>query len=206
MRPRTRRTRGDVGAAAVEFALLFPIFMILALGIIYGGLAFSKQITITQAAREASRFGATYDVAVAATASGAAAGDLNPWLDAVRDSAKEATGNSVDPLGGYDYICVAYVVTMTGSTGTVEVDALKSKHLITARSTADPSVFADTRDTGACPSVDAALIKDTTYVQVTLAREALFFIPGVPGSPGNIDTTLNIDSVSVTPYELRPSP
>src|ERR1700757_3250980 len=57
-----RRSPSDEGAAAVEFALLFPIFMVLALGIINGGLAFSRQINVTQAAREASRFGSTYDI------------------------------------------------------------------------------------------------------------------------------------------------
>ncbi len=188
MRPGTRRTHGDVGAAAVEFALLFPIFMILALGMIAGGIAFSKQINVTQAAREASRYGATYDVAVA--------GGLSPWLTAVRDAASEATGGADDPLGGYDYVCVAYVVTTT-TAGVVEVDISKSSHLITARKPADPSIFENTPGTGACPGVNEALIKDTTYVQTAIARDSDFFVLF-------INTTLNIDSVSVTPYELRP--
>ena len=139
----SRRRRGDDGAAAIEFALLFPIFMGLALGMIFGGMAFSKQINVTQAAREGSRFGATYDVAVA--------GGIDSWLIAVRDATRQAAGASNDLMGGYDYVCVAYVVTKTNASGIVEVDTPKSKFLV------DNGVAT----AGACPSVPAALSKDT---------------------------------------------
>lgn len=172
----------DSGAAAVEFALLFPIFMILVLGTIAGGIAFSKQLTVTQAAREASRYGATYDVTVA--------GGIDPWLQAVRTAARQAVGNKNDPFGGYNDLCVAYVVTKTVA-GVVQVDDAvgKSKYLKEDGTT----------DKGACPTTNPALIKDTTYVQTAIARESSFFVIF-------INTTLQLDAVSVTPYEARPLP
>jgi Flp pilus assembly protein TadG len=48
----------DRGAAAVEFALLLPLLLLLVFGIIDFGRALNAQITITQAAREGARLGA----------------------------------------------------------------------------------------------------------------------------------------------------
>jgi Flp pilus assembly protein TadG len=45
----------DRGAAAVEFALLLPLLLLLVFGIIDFGRALNAQITITQAAREGAR-------------------------------------------------------------------------------------------------------------------------------------------------------
>lgn len=45
----------DGGAAAVEFALMLPLLLLLVFGIIDFGRALSAQVTITQAAREGAR-------------------------------------------------------------------------------------------------------------------------------------------------------
>jgi Flp pilus assembly protein TadG len=45
----------DRGAAAVEFALLLPLLVLIVFGIIDFGRAINAQITITQAAREGAR-------------------------------------------------------------------------------------------------------------------------------------------------------
>ena len=45
----------DRGAAAVEFALVLPILLLLVCGIIDFGRAYNAQITLTHAAREAAR-------------------------------------------------------------------------------------------------------------------------------------------------------
>src|ERR1700747_2671037 len=42
----------DRGAAAVEFALVFPLLLLIVFGIIDFGRALNAQITLTQAARE----------------------------------------------------------------------------------------------------------------------------------------------------------
>ncbi len=120
---RFRRSRGDAGASAVEFALLFPVFMVLAMGTIAAGTAYSKQINITQSAREGSRFGATLDIP--------SIGGIGPWLAAVDEAVKGAAGNQNDPLGGYTHRCVAYVrTTTTPPPGNVTtIDAVNSRHI-----------------------------------------------------------------------------
>lgn len=45
----------DRGAAAVEFALVLPLLLLLVFGIIDFGRALNAQVTITQAAREGAR-------------------------------------------------------------------------------------------------------------------------------------------------------
>jgi Flp pilus assembly pilin Flp len=54
-RARRGRTASDRGAAAVEFALLLPLLVLILFGIIDFGRALNAQITITQAAREGAR-------------------------------------------------------------------------------------------------------------------------------------------------------
>jgi Flp pilus assembly protein TadG len=56
--PVVGRRRGERGAVAVEFALIFPLLMVLVFGVIDFGRAFNAQETLTQAAREGSRLAA----------------------------------------------------------------------------------------------------------------------------------------------------
>jgi Flp pilus assembly protein TadG len=49
---------GDRGAAAVEFALVLPLLLILIFGLIDFGRALNEQIVLTQAAREGARVAA----------------------------------------------------------------------------------------------------------------------------------------------------
>jgi len=55
--PTIRRT--EKGAAIVEFALILPLLSMMALGMLTGGIALDRKQDITNAAREAARFGAT---------------------------------------------------------------------------------------------------------------------------------------------------
>ena len=57
----TSRARHDRGAAAVEFALVVPLLVILLLGTITSGVTYSHSVGLTNAVREGSRFGATAD-------------------------------------------------------------------------------------------------------------------------------------------------
>lgn len=68
------RARGDRGAAAVEFALLLPVLLLLLFGIIDFGRALNAQITITQAAREGARLDALNQPNVVSRTQGAATG------------------------------------------------------------------------------------------------------------------------------------
>jgi Flp pilus assembly pilin Flp len=182
-----RPHRRDDGAAAVEFALLFPIFMILAMGTITVGTAFSRQINVTQAVREASRYGATYDVS--------AAGGLAPWLTAVDNAACRAAGNgdvcggsnAGNPLGGYDYRCVALLTRLSGG----GIDTARSAYMENGGSMVTGS---------SCPTVTVPNLGGSSkIVQVVMSRDVKFFI--VFASP-----TLHLDAVSTTPYEERPVP
>ena len=70
-RPMTdRRSMGDrqVGAAAVELALVLPILLVLVFGIVDFGRAYNTKISLTQAAREGARARALGADAAATTA------------------------------------------------------------------------------------------------------------------------------------------
>jgi len=67
----------DRGAAAIEFALLFPLLMLIVFGIIDFGRALNAQITLTQAAREGARLDALGEPNVVSQTQAAATG-LSP--------------------------------------------------------------------------------------------------------------------------------
>lgn len=50
--------RGDRGAAAVEFALVFPILLVVLMGMINFGAVFAQSQALGNSARQAARFGA----------------------------------------------------------------------------------------------------------------------------------------------------
>ena len=57
-RRRSRYTKRDRGSAAVEFAILLPVLLLILFGIIDFGRALNAQIALTQAAREGARLDA----------------------------------------------------------------------------------------------------------------------------------------------------
>ena len=78
MRRRLARSAArDRGAAAVEFALLLPVLLLLVFGIIDFGRALNAQITLTQAAREGARIAALGESNVVSGTQAAATG-LSP--------------------------------------------------------------------------------------------------------------------------------
>ncbi|MET3140383.1 UNVERIFIED_ORG: Flp pilus assembly protein TadG [Arthrobacter sp. UYEF2] len=50
----------EAGAVAVEFALILPLFLVLVLGIAEYGRAFNIQVSLSEAARQASRYAAIH--------------------------------------------------------------------------------------------------------------------------------------------------
>lgn len=83
----------------VEFALILPVIMALVLGIITGGSAYFRKISLADAAREAARYGASLK-----------APDLATWRSAVTNRAVQLAGGTVDASA----VCTALVVP-TGS-------------------------------------------------------------------------------------------
>jgi Flp pilus assembly protein TadG len=80
MRPRCTAATED-GAAAVEFALVLPVLLLLLMGLIEFSLVFNAQISVTNAAREGARVMAiSNNPASAQAAAIAAAPSINPAL------------------------------------------------------------------------------------------------------------------------------
>ncbi len=55
------RFRRQSGAAAVEFAVVLPLLIILVFGIIAFGIAFAQELALSNAARQGARFGVVQD-------------------------------------------------------------------------------------------------------------------------------------------------
>jgi hypothetical protein len=88
----------ELGASAVEFAIILPIVVILTFGLLTGGLMYHQQLSMTHAAREAARFGATYS-----------AGDVEELVQVVADRAEDSAHGVLDPGTDGGGLCVAYV-------------------------------------------------------------------------------------------------
>lgn len=89
------------GAAAVEMALVLPLLVTLVFGMLFGGILVFRDITISDAAREATRFGATLDV------DESSASPHHDWLDQVYTRAVDSTQGQVDPTAAGQDVCVA---------------------------------------------------------------------------------------------------
>ncbi len=87
----------DRGAAAVEFALVLPLLLLLVFGIIDFGRALDAQITLTQAAREGVRLAALgYSDADVEARTQAAAPDLSGVDVTVASSCQPGAGPAAD--------------------------------------------------------------------------------------------------------------
>ena len=67
LRQLLRRGRGQEGAAAVEFAIILPILLLLILGALDMGHMYYIDHLITNASREGARYAAKYTGTAAAT-------------------------------------------------------------------------------------------------------------------------------------------
>lgn len=94
--------RADNGASLVEFALLAPLVFALLLGMFTGGISLSRQNSMANAVREASRLGATLEedadwaTAVRSRVEKLAGGDLETGQICVKLVKKESDGTETD--------------------------------------------------------------------------------------------------------------
>lgn len=97
--PGQRRARGEDGASLVEFALILPVFAMLMLGTITGGLAYNRQLALTGAAREGVRYAATLPQPATMARS--------TWADQVRDVTVQSADGELGTAAPRRYVCVA---------------------------------------------------------------------------------------------------
>jgi Flp pilus assembly protein TadG len=94
------------GAAAVEFAIIAPLFFMICFGMISSGITFNRQQGITAAVREGARYGATLPLG----SSGAT------WVAAVNSVIVQAANGELDStVTPAPVICIA-VVSGDGTT------------------------------------------------------------------------------------------
>ena len=81
-----RRTRdgrhGSRGSAAVEFALIVPILVLLLVGTVSIGITYARSIALTDGVRESARFGATADASAATWAQDVISQERGAQVDA----------------------------------------------------------------------------------------------------------------------------
>lgn len=96
----------DSGAAMVEMAFIFSLLVMLLIGVVSSAIAFGQKNSIENAAREASRYAATYPVPSSDPATPAS---WNDWLSTVRNVARSAAQGNLDAGVDGQYICVAHI-------------------------------------------------------------------------------------------------
>ena len=99
--PRGRRRRGESGAALVEFALVLPVFLMLLLGMMTGGLAYSRKLSVAQAAREGARYGATLPIT--------ASNPVSAWLPRVGALTISSSDGELESDKPGRFVCIAHV-------------------------------------------------------------------------------------------------
>jgi Flp pilus assembly protein TadG len=95
-----RGRRGEAGASLVEFALVLPVFLMLVLGMMTGGLTYSRKLSIAQGVREGARYGATLPFTPATPST---------WLDKVATVTRSSSDGELAATKPGQFLCVAYI-------------------------------------------------------------------------------------------------
>ncbi len=181
-RGRGASTDGEAGATLVEFALLFPVFMTLVLGMLSGGVAYNQKLTMTGAARETSRYAATLPISPGCGTTGAT--DLDKWLHCVANVAVQTSADELPTTAPDRSICVAYVKP-SALAPSFSGDSSRRIELTNSNT--------GTTTNGPCPGAPSSSIAHR-HVQVVMERDsqiqALFFTYPV-----------SLQSTSVTRFE-----
>lgn len=98
------RRRDEQGSAVLEFAVVLPLLVALLLGILTGGVAYTRKITIVDAVREGGRYGASLAVP-------SGAGGMATWEANVRERVAQISGGELSPAD----VCVKLVSATGGN-------------------------------------------------------------------------------------------
>ncbi len=151
--------RREAGAAAVEFALLLPLFAMLVFGMISAGFTFHSWLNVTHGAQESARFAATLSIQ-------AGGGSTDAWIATVAERAFDASnlGSSTTAQAG-SVVCVAIYSPTNKFPSTIT----PARHGIF---TADASgAVTAAYSNGICPGMAVA---NGDYVQVSASQPADF--------------------------------
>ncbi len=117
IRRMARHARRDRGAAAVEFALLLPMLLLLVFGLIDFGRALNAQITLTQAAREGARLAALAQPNVASRTQAAATGLSPVTVGVTACPANAGSGVNAAVTASYSYQFITPISAIAGLFG-----------------------------------------------------------------------------------------
>lgn len=131
MNLRRRSGSADRGAAAVEFALLLPLLLLLVLGIVDFGRMLNAQQTLTQAAREGARLVALGQPNVTGRTQAAATG-LSPVGVAIQSSCPVGAGPGSNGVLDASYSFqftpgLGYLVSLFGGAGLTGTATLSAR-------------------------------------------------------------------------------
>ena len=178
MGPRAARrsTSGDDGASAVEFALLLPVFAMLAIGTISGGFAFHNWLSATHGAQESSRFAATLSI-------DAGGGSADLWLDEVTERSLSASGLLVDDTHAIAGTSACVALIAPGNFPQV------ARHVTVT--TASDGLMTRSYAGGACPGL-AVMTGDYVQVRITIPTDFNYLLAAA---------TIDITGKSVNRFE-----
>lgn len=158
-RRQNRRIRSERGATVVELAIALPILLALIFGTITAGMALFDKLALNAAAREASRFGATYPEEDAASP--------DQWFVDVAGVAQTSATGALDESVAGRSICVA-----RGTEG-----GSARRYVVTGAMPLGTGSFGDTWCQPGAPALPAG--SGIEAVQVVLERDSdiqvLFF-------------------------------
>jgi Flp pilus assembly protein TadG len=110
--------RRDKGVAALEFAIVAPLFLTLVLGIVYYGTVFALQHVLTLAAEEGARAALRYPLT---TNGGTTASTLNLRVAAAAQTARAMLPTSMSSLVSSTNIAQPVTCTLPSGTQCVQV-------------------------------------------------------------------------------------
>jgi Flp pilus assembly protein TadG len=122
-----RSDRAERGSAAVEFALVLPLVLVVVLGLVQVGLVIRDQLMVGAAARAGARAAAIQpDPAVVGAAASAAAPGLDPGLLTVDVTRSGTRGDPVTVDIGYaDPVRVPLIGWLVGSSVDMHATAVE---------------------------------------------------------------------------------
>lgn len=115
--PRGRLSRTDAGAAAVELALVLPILLLVAFGIVNFGILFSQQLTINNGVREGARRAVVADPSAPRTCDQIIASVRNQLSGVALDASKVQIKVSQDGWSDSNGCGSSFVTTSFGARG-----------------------------------------------------------------------------------------